>query len=332
MTRADVDTSAELFAAVGDAAVREINIAPGTYDLGGKMLSFEHNNVEVHGHGEVHITKGGVLTKANSLFFENLICHAGYHDPDQDDAMQVVFRVYKEGIRSENVEIRNCEFYTGADETFSIWGGKNVRVYNCIVAKGAINAGHSKGNRGKGMLIGVSEDIHIEGCYMHTNLDRNPLINGCYGLTLKNNATWNYGHAGLGIYPEYMPITDALISGNHYRRGPLTVDHVQYGMLIDHDAKHADRSKNIVFENNATTLKNRNRTDPSKTNVVQHTWKDGTPPISFEDIVANAGVNKGEVTNPISPTPIPPVVNPIEPIDITIGNKKVRVTVDIALI
>ena len=337
MTKADVDTSAELIAAVRDASVREINIGPGDYELGGIMLQFEHNDVEVHGHGEVNIRKGGLLTKANNLLFTNLICHAGYHDPDQDDAMQIVYRVYKEGIRSEYIEVRNCEFYTGADETFSVWGGKHVKVFNSIVAKGAVNAGHSKGNRGKGMLIGVSEDVHIEGCYMHTNIDRNPMINGCYGLVIKNNATWNYGHAGLGIYSEYMPLKDALITGNHYRRGPLTVDHVQYGMLIDHDTKYASRSHNIVFENNATTLKNRNRTDPSKTNVVQHTWKDGTPPISFEDIVANAGANKGNVAkpNPPAPTPpsppAPPAPKP-EPIEVQVSDKKVRVTVDIELI
>ncbi len=119
------------------------------------------------------------------------------------------------------------------DENISFsTGTNNSTLQNTIIAEGLSHSLHDKGEHSKGLLmLNNLDNISIINNLFAHNMNRNPLLSSnSRNIHVVNNLIYNWGpmKAGYGthsqIFDDELPINDAVIYRNVYRRGKTSHD------------------------------------------------------------------------------------------------------------
>ncbi|WP_291857901.1 pectate lyase [Marinilabilia sp.] len=140
--------------------------------------------------------------------------------------------IYKDR-NCHNIMLDHVSFTWGIDENVSFsTGTNNLTMQNCIVAEALSNSLHEEGEHSKGLLmLNDLDNISIVNNLFAHNYGRNPLISSnTRNVHVVNNLIYNWGpmRPGYGthtqIFKDQIPINDAVIYGNMYRKGRVSSD------------------------------------------------------------------------------------------------------------
>ncbi len=149
-------------------------------------------------------------------------------EPTLRDALYI----YKDR-NCHNIVLDRMSFTWAVDEnlTFST-GTNNITMQNSIIGEGLNNSLHNEGPHSKGLLmLNNLDNISIVNNLFAHNMNRNPIMSSnSRNIHIVNNVIYNWGHIKPGygthsqIFKDELPINDAVIYGNLYRKGPTSSD------------------------------------------------------------------------------------------------------------
>jgi len=120
-------------------------------------------------------------------------------NPDNRDSVSI-------GNGGEDVIIDHNSFTWAIDETVAVWGATNdITISNNIIAESLNDSLHSKGEHGKGLIVGNkageenSQNITITKNLFASNQGRNPFLKQAEETEFINNYITNYGSAHQAI-------------------------------------------------------------------------------------------------------------------------------------
>ncbi|WP_163223667.1 T9SS type A sorting domain-containing protein [Bacteroides sp. 214] len=201
----------------------------GTIDLKGNNLKKQRNNLTIAGQtapGDGICIRGGCvnLGKSRNVIIRHVRFRIGMGPEDS----------FVAGA-SLNIEnggewiIDHCSFSWSAEENINFYDNDNTTLQWCLIAEGLYNAGHGKGNRGYGAVIGGKTATYHHNLIAHS-VSRSPR----YGATTKNdkhmlldyvnNVHYNWGKSNAIYGGDNRQGTDGLflinVVNNYYRPGP----------------------------------------------------------------------------------------------------------------
>lgn len=180
----------------------------GIIDLKGNDLRSKRNNITIAGQtapGDGICIKGGTINLGGSrnLIIRHIRSRVGVLNDNSfcpgtvDDANFIKgssFNIENGG----NWIVDHCSFGWSAEENVNLYDNDNTTVQWCIFHEGLYNAGHSKGNRSYGAVLGGKTATYHHNLLAH-NYNRSPR----FGATTKNdvvmlldfvnNVNYNYG-------------------------------------------------------------------------------------------------------------------------------------------
>jgi hypothetical protein len=140
--------------------------------------------------------------------------------------------IYKDR-NCHNIMLDHVSFTWSIDENVSFsTGTNNLTMQNCIVGEALSNSLHEEGEHSKGLLmLNNLDNISIVNNLFAHNYGRNPLISSnTRNVHVVNNLIYNWGpvRPGYGthtqIFKDQIPINDAVIYRNMYRKGRISSD------------------------------------------------------------------------------------------------------------
>lgn len=191
-------------------------------------LKISRNNVTIAGQTA---PGGGICLKGRSFGInggKNIIIRyirsrPGYRGDDSAFSLSVE--------NSENIIIDHCSLSWANEETGSYYDIDNVTVQWCIFSEGLYDAGHSKGNRGYGPVMGGKNASY------HHNLitnqwSRSPRFSGSVSndlhalIDFRNNVIYNWGKNTGAIYGAEVRLLNGSARvnyvNNYLKPGPAT--------------------------------------------------------------------------------------------------------------
>jgi hypothetical protein len=181
----------------------------------------------------ITLKNGGIQIETHDIILRNFRIRPGDDTetgmlPSARDALFIY--KYRD---CHNIMIDNMSLTWGIDENMDIsTESRNITIQRSIIAEGLSNSLHDEGEHSKGLLM--LNDLHeisiIKNLFAH-NMNRNPLISSnSQDIHVVNNLIYNWGpiKPGYGthtqIYKEELPINDAVIYRNFYRKGRTSSD------------------------------------------------------------------------------------------------------------
>ncbi|MFW6203154.1 MAG: pectate lyase family protein [Marinilabilia sp.] len=133
----------------------------------------------------------------------------------------------------KNIVLDHISFTWSIDENVSFsTGSNNLTIQNCIIAEALSKSHHEEGEHSKGLLmLNDLDNISIINNLFAHNMGRNPLMSSnSRNIHVINNLVYNWGHMSPGfgthmqIFKDEIPINDAMIYRNYYRKGETSHD------------------------------------------------------------------------------------------------------------
>jgi len=181
----------------------------------------------------ITLKNSGILIETHDVIIRHLRIRPG-DNPDMgtypSDRDGLV--IYK-NRNCNNIMLDQVSFTWGIDENVSFsTGTNNITIQKCIIAEGLSHSLHHEGEHSKGLLmLNDLDNISIVNNLFAHNLNRNPLISSnSRNVHVINNLVYNWGpiRPGYGthtqIFEDEVPINDAVVYRNLYRKGPTSSD------------------------------------------------------------------------------------------------------------
>ncbi len=130
----------------------------------------------------------------------------------------------------QNVIVDHCSFSWANEECAAMYDTKNISVQYSIVSEGLYNAGHGKGVRSYGGVLGGQNVSYHHNLIAH-NVSRTVRFNGSRAhdttavIDYRNNVIYNWGSSGACYGGEVMipgGVSQVNIVNNYYKPGPAT--------------------------------------------------------------------------------------------------------------
>lgn len=219
----EVSTVAELKAAAAASGPRIVNLAPGSYDLGGAVLTLSRPNITIEGNG-AELTHGQLMVKTNQVVVRDLKSRAGDESPISADDVDAI-TINGNAAARDHILFDHVEMLWGPDVSGTILGRvTNVTVQCSIIGEGLLHSRHSESGDldGHSLAFNVaSEDpanaaerITLYGNLFTTSQSRQPRLIGCKACDVVDSVFYNFAEG-----PQGNPQSLNLI-GCTWKRGP----------------------------------------------------------------------------------------------------------------
>lgn len=212
----------------------------GIIDLKGHDLRNKRNDVTIAGQtapGDGICIKGGCINLGGSrnLIIRHLRSRVGIlgddtvYDPGNVNGDNFIAGAALNIENGGNFIIDHCSFSWSAEETIGFYDNDHTTVQWCIVSEALYNAGHQKGNRGYGAVLGGKTATYHHNLLAH-NYNRSPRLGATTKndkhmlLDIVNNVNYNYGKANACYGGDNRQGNDGLFQvnyvNNYYKPGP----------------------------------------------------------------------------------------------------------------
>ncbi|MGM0377554.1 MAG: pectate lyase family protein [Bacteroidota bacterium] len=181
----------------------------------------------------ITLKNAGIRIETHDIIIRHLRIRPGDNintgtDPTSRDALTL----YK-NRNCHNIMLDHISFTWSIDENVAFsTGSNNLTIQKSIIAEGLSNSYHEEGEHSKGLLmLNDLDNISIVNNLFAHNMGRNPLISSnSRNIHVLNNLVYNWGPMSPGfgthtqIFRDEIPITDAMIYRNYYRKGATSHD------------------------------------------------------------------------------------------------------------
>jgi hypothetical protein len=180
----------------------------------------------------ITLKNSGIQVETHDIIIRHLKIRPGDDTDGTNPSDRDAFFIFKDRD-CHNIVLDHVSFTWGIDENVSFsTGTNNLTMQNCIVAEGLSNSLHNEGEHSKGLLmLNNLDNISIINNLFAHNMNRNPLISSnTRNVHVVNNLVYNWGpiRPGYGthtqIFKDEIPINDAVIYRNLYRKGGTSSD------------------------------------------------------------------------------------------------------------
>ncbi|PWD98989.1 pectate lyase family protein [Marinilabilia rubra] len=180
----------------------------------------------------ITIKNAAIQVETHDIIIRNIRLRPGDSSTGEAPSDRDAFRLYK-NRNCHNIMLDQVSFTWGIDENVDFsTGSNNVTIQKCIIAEGLSNSLHEEGEHSKGILmLNDLDNISIVNNLFAHNMNRNPLMSSnSRNIHVVNNLIYNWGHMAPGygthcqIFKDEIPINDAVIFRNVYRKGETSHD------------------------------------------------------------------------------------------------------------
>ena len=235
--------------------------------------------------GGILVTGRQTTITAHDIIMRHMRFRLGSHriadgaDPEVLDSLDIWGKYWSGFDGAYNIMIDHCSISWGVDETFTISGGVNsTTVQWSIISEGLSNAGHPKGEHGKGLLVSgkyvYDNTVSVHHNYIAHNNDRNPLIEGPENVDITvdvvNNVIYDFNIMPMGLETPKINWVN-----NYVKQGPSST--ASYSQEITHyDLGNSLTPSALLYVNNNIGSTRLSQNDP-QWNVGWYYWNQDTP-------------------------------------------------------
>jgi hypothetical protein len=182
----------------------------------------------------ITLKNAGIQIQTHDVILRHIRIRPG--DEAGPDLLEPTLRdalyIYK-NRNCNNIVLDRMSFTWGVDENLTFSTGTNkITMQNCIVAEGLSESLHNEGEHSKGLLmLNDLDNISIVNNLFAHNMNRNPVFSSnSRNIHIANNVIYNWGpiKPGYGthtqIFKDELPINDAVVYRNLYRKGRTSSD------------------------------------------------------------------------------------------------------------
>ncbi len=180
----------------------------------------------------ITIKNSGIQIETHDVIIRHIRIRPGDDEEGTPPTDRDALFIYK-NRNCHNIVLDHMSFTWSIDENVSFsTGTNNLTMQNSIIAEALSNSRHEEGEHSKGLLmLNNLDNISIVNNLFAHNLGRNPLISSnTRNVHVVNNLIYNWGHMRPGygthtqIFHDEIPINDAVIYRNLYRKGRTSSD------------------------------------------------------------------------------------------------------------
>ncbi len=180
----------------------------------------------------ITLKNAGIQIETHDIIMRHLKIRPGDSPNGENPGDRDCIVVFKDR-NCHNLMLDQLSLTWGIDENLSFsTGTNNSTVQNSIIAEGLSNSLHNEGEHSKGFLmLNNLDNISIINNLFAHNMNRNPLLSSnSRNIHVVNNLIYDWGHMKPGygthaqIYKDNMPINDAVVYRNLYRKGATSHD------------------------------------------------------------------------------------------------------------
>ncbi len=180
----------------------------------------------------ITLKNAGIQIETHDVIIRHLKIRPGDSEEGMDPSSRDALFLYK-NRNCNNIMLDRSSFTWGIDENVDFsTQSNNITIQNCIIAEGLRHSLHKDGRHSKGLLM--LNDLHnisvVNNLFAH-NLNRNPLMSSnSQDIHVVNNLVYNWGPTKIGygthaqIFKDDLPINDAVVYRNFYRKGRTSHD------------------------------------------------------------------------------------------------------------
>ncbi len=182
--------------------------------------------------GGITLKNAGLQIETHDVIMRHLKIRPGDSPNGEAPSDRDCIVVFKDR-NCHNLVLDQMSLTWGIDENLSFsTGTNNSTVQNSIIAEGLSNSLHNEGEHSKGFLmLNDLDNISIINNLFAHNMNRNPLLSSnSRNIHVVNNLVYDWGHMKPGygthaqIYHDNLPINDAVVYRNLYRKGATSHD------------------------------------------------------------------------------------------------------------
>jgi hypothetical protein len=180
----------------------------------------------------ITLKNSGIQIETHDVIIRHLKIRPGDATNGTDPSDRDALFIYK-NRNCNNIVLDHMSFTWSIDENVSFSTGSNkISLQNSIIAEALSNSLHEEGEHSKGLLMlnDIDNVSIINNLFAH-NMGRNPLISSnTRNVHVVNNLIYDWGHMRPGygtqtqIFHDEVPINDAVIYRNLYRKGRTSSD------------------------------------------------------------------------------------------------------------